>query len=157
MAGFAVVVVDDRESFANRQRFPEAKDVYADDFELVLAQLAPNHSSYVVIVTRGHRDDMRVLRWAVETPAKYIGMIGSQRKVIAIYKQLEKEGISFERLARVYAPVGIDIGAITPEEIAIAIVAEMIAIRRGVTSASHKRSLKALALLEGSELKEEAK
>jgi xanthine dehydrogenase accessory factor len=82
-------------------------------------------------------------------------MIGSQRKVIAIYKQLEKEGISAEKLARVYAPVGIDIGAITPEEIAIAIVAEIIAIRRGVTSASHKRSLKAVALLEHSELKEE--
>jgi len=70
---------------------PEAKDVYADDFERVLSQLAPNHSSYLVIVTRGHRDDMRVLRWAVETPAKYIGMIGSQRKVIAIYKELEKK------------------------------------------------------------------
>ena len=156
MAGFEVVVVDDRDSYANRGRFPDAKDVYADDFERILSQLAPNHSSYLVIVTRGHRDDMRVLRWAVETPAKYIGMIGSQRKVIAIYKQLEKEGIPAEKLARVYAPVGIDIGAITPEEIAIAIVAEMIAIRRGITSARHKRSLKALTFLENSELKEEA-
>jgi xanthine dehydrogenase accessory factor len=150
MAGFEVVVVDDRESYANRERFPEAKDVYADDFEHVLSQLVPNHSSYLVIVTRGHRDDMRVLRWAVETPAKYIGMIGSQRKVIAIYKQLEKEGISLEKLARVYAPVGIDIGAITPEEIAIAIVAEMIAIRRGAATVGHKRSVKALELLETS-------
>ena len=108
MAGFEVVVVDDRESYANRERFPEAKDVYAEDFERVLSQLAPNHSSYLLIVTRGHRDDMRVLRWAVETPARYIGMIGSQRKVIAIYKQLEKEGISPEKLARVYAPVGLN-------------------------------------------------
>ena len=148
MAGFEVVVVDDRETYANRERFPEAKDVYADDFERVLSQLAPNHSSYLLIVTRGHRDDMRVLRWAVETPARYIGMIGSQRKVIAIYKQLEKEGISPEKLARVYAPVGLNIGAITPEEIAIAIVAEMIAIRRGAASAAHKRSVKALELLE---------
>lgn len=153
MTGFEVVVVDDRESYANRKRFPEAKDVYADDFDRVLSQLAPNHSSYLVIVTRGHRDDMRVLRWAVETPAKYIGMIGSQRKVIAIYKQLEKEGIAPEKLARVYAPIGIDIGAITPEEIAVAIVGEMIAIRRGSTSVSHKRSIKALELLE-SESKE---
>jgi xanthine dehydrogenase accessory factor len=103
-----------------------------------------------VIVTRGHRDDMRVLRWAVETSAKYIGMIGSERKVIAIYKQLEKEGISLEKLARVYAPVGIDIGAITPEEIAIAIVAEMIAIRRGAAIVGHKRTVKALELLESS-------
>ena len=148
MAGFEVVVVDDRESYANRERFPEAKDVYAGDFEHMMSQLAPNHSSYLLIVTRGHRDDMRVLRWAVEAPAKYIGMIGSERKIIAIYKQLEREGISAEKLARVYAPVGLDIGAITPEEIAVAIVAEMIAIRRGATSASHKRSLKALEILD---------
>jgi xanthine dehydrogenase accessory factor len=148
MAGFEVVVVDDRESYANRQRFPEAKDVYADDFEQTLSQLSPNHSSYLVIVTRGHRDDMRILRWAVETPAKYIGMIGSQRKVIAIYKQLEKEGTAPEKLMRVYAPVGLDIGAITPEEIAIAIVAEIIAVRRGaVPDAAHKKSRKAGELL----------
>ena len=134
MAGFEVVVVDDRESYANRARFPEAKDIYADDFDRVLSQLAPNHSSYLVIVTRGHRDDMRVLRWAVETPAKYIGMIGSERKVIAIYKQLEKEGVATQKLARVFAPVGLNIGAITPEEIAIAVVAEMIAVRRGADS-----------------------
>jgi xanthine dehydrogenase accessory factor len=148
LAGFEIVVVDDRESYANRERFPEAKDVFADDFERVLSQLAPNHSSYLVIVTRGHRDDMRVLRWAVDTPARYIGMIGSQRKVIAIYKQLEQEGISPDKLARVYAPVGLDIGAITPEEIAIAIAAEMIAIRRGAESIRHKRSIKALEMLE---------
>lgn len=150
LASFEIVIVDDRESYANRERFPEAKYIYADDFERVLAQLAPNQSSYLVIVTRGHRDDMRVLRWAVDTPARYIGMIGSQRKVIAIYKQLEQEGMSPEKLARVYAPVGVDIGAITPEEIAIAIVAEMIAIRRGAQSASHKRSSKALEILESS-------
>ncbi|HJX01140.1 MAG TPA: XdhC/CoxI family protein [Terriglobales bacterium] len=150
MAGFDVVVVDDRESYASRERFPEAKDVYADDFDRLLSQLAPNHSSYLVIVTRGHRDDMRVLRWAVDTPARYIGMIGSQRKIIAIYKQLEKEGIAAEKLARVYAPVGLDIGAITPEEIAIAIVAEMIGIRRGAVSLPHKRSEKALEILKSS-------
>jgi xanthine dehydrogenase accessory factor len=149
MTGFEVVIVDDRESFANRERFPEAKDVYADDFERVMSQLAPNHSSYLVIVTRGHRDDMRVLRWAVDTPAKYIGMIGSQRKVIAIYKQLQHEGIAPEKLSRVYAPVGLEIGAITPEEIAIAIVAELIAVRRGASDdVGHKRSRKAIELLE---------
>ena len=152
MTGFEVVVVDDRESYANRERFPEAKDVYAEDFERVLSQLVPNHSSYLVIVTRGHRDDMRVLRWAVGTPSKYIGMIGSQRKVIAIYKQLENEGVSPEQLARVYAPVGLDIGAITPEEIAIAVVAEMIAIRRGADSVARKRSVKALELLDSTKV-----
>jgi xanthine dehydrogenase accessory factor len=147
MAGFEVVVVDDRESYASRERYPEAKDVYADDFERVLPQLAPNHSSYLVIVTRGHRDDMRVLRWAVETPAKYIGMIGSQRKVIAIYKQLQREGTAPQKLARVYAPVGLEIGAITPEEIAISVVAELIAVRRGAESVQHKRSMKAVEML----------
>jgi len=150
MAGFEVVVVDDRESYANRERFPEAKDVFADDFERVLAQLSPNDCSYLVIVTRGHRDDMRVLRWAVDTPARYIGMIGSQRKVIAIYKQLEKEGIAPEKLARVYAPVGLEIGAITPEEIAVAIVAELIAIRRSAApDLAHKKSRKAVEMLQG--------
>ena len=148
LAGFDVVVTDDRETYANRERFPEARDVYADEYEQVMAQLAPNESSYIVIVTRGHRDDMRVLRWAAETPARYIGMIGSQRKTIAIYKELEKEGIAADKLARVYAPVGIDIGAITPEEIAVSIVAEMVAIRRGSEAAlPHMKSAKAAEIL----------
>src|SRR5260370_19877038 len=134
IAGFEIVVVDDRESYANRERFPEARDVYADEYEQVMAQLSPSEASYIVIVTRGHRDDMRVLRWAAETPARYIGMIGSQRKGISIYKELGKEGIAADNLARIYAPVGIDIGAITPEEIAVSIVAELIAIRRGSES-----------------------
>src|SRR5438067_6215687 len=148
LAGFDVVVTDDRETYANRERFPEARDIYADEYEQVMAQLAPSESSYIVIVTRGHRDDMRVLRWAAETQARYIGMIGSQRKTIAIYRELEKEGIAPEKLARVYAPVGIDIGAITPEEIAVAIVAEMIAIRRASeTALPHMKSSKAAEIL----------
>ncbi len=148
MAGFEVVVTDDRETYANRERFPDARDIFADEYERVMAHLAPNDTSYIVIVTRGHRDDMRVLRWAAETPARYIGMIGSQRKTIAIYKELEKEGIAPEKLARVYAPVGIDIGAITPEEIAISITAELIAIRRGsATPLPHMKSTKAAEIL----------
>ena len=130
LAGFDVVVVDDRESFANRERFPEARDIYADDFERVLPQLAVNDSSFLVIVTRGHRDDMRVLRWAVEQPARYVGMIGSQRKFLSVCRELERQGVDRERLERVYSPVGLDLGAVTPEEIAVAIAAEMIAIRR---------------------------
>ncbi|HZQ92822.1 MAG TPA: XdhC/CoxI family protein [Terriglobales bacterium] len=133
LAGFDVTVIDDRESYANRDRFPEARDVYADDFERVMEQLAPTESDYMVIVTRGHRDDMRVLRWAVDLPrpVRYLGMIGSKRKVISVYRELEKEGMAREKFARVHAPVGLEIGAITPEEIAVAIVAEMIAHRRG--------------------------
>lgn len=148
LTGFDVVVTDDRESYANRERFPDARDIYADDYERIMPQLAPTESSYIVVVTRGHRDDMRVLRWAAETPARYVGMIGSQRKTIAIYKELEKEGIAAEKLARVYAPVGIDIGAITPEEIAVSIVAEMIAIRRGSENPlPHMKSAKAVEML----------
>lgn len=131
-AGFEVSVVDDRETYANRERFPEAKAVIARDFDQALTELAPNESSYLVIVTRGHRDDMRVLRWAVQTQARYIGMIGSKRKTIAIFRELTKEGLSAELFDRVHAPVGLDIGAVTPEEIAVAITAELIAARRNV-------------------------
>jgi len=132
LAGFDVTVIDDRESYANRERFPDARDIYAEDFDKTMAQLAPPENSFVVIVTRGHRDDMRVLRWAIEQPSRYLGMIGSRRKVLAVYEELEKEGISREKFERVHAPIGLDIGAITPEEIAVAITAEMIAVRRHV-------------------------
>ena len=131
-AGFDVFIVDDRESYANRERFPEAKDVIAEDFDQALARITPNETSYLVIVTRGHRDDMRVLRWAVQTQARYIGMIGSKRKTITIFRELVKEGIPDHLFERVHAPVGLDIGAITPEEIAVAITAELIAVRRRV-------------------------
>jgi xanthine dehydrogenase accessory factor len=134
-AGFEVTVVDDREAYANRQRFPEAKEVIAEDFEQAMIRLTPNESSYIVIVTRGHRDDMRVLRWAVQTSARYIGMIGSKRKTIAVFRELTKEGLSPELFERVHAPVGLDIGAISPEEIAVAIAAELIATRRRVERA----------------------
>jgi xanthine dehydrogenase accessory factor len=129
-AGFDVIVVDDRESYANRERFPEARQVIAEDFDQAFGRISPSESSYIVIVTRGHRDDMRVLRWAVQTRARYIGMIGSKRKTIAIHKELLAEGLAASLFERVHAPVGLDIGAITPEEIAVAITAELIAIRR---------------------------
>jgi xanthine dehydrogenase accessory factor len=128
--GFDVTVIDDRETFANRERFPEAKDVIAEDFDGAMARMCPDNSSYMVIVTRGHRDDMRVLRWAVQTPARYIGMIGSKRKTIAVFRELLKEGLSESAFDRVHSPVGLDIGAVTPEEIAVSITAELIALRR---------------------------
>jgi xanthine dehydrogenase accessory factor len=134
-AGFDVAVVDDREAYANRERFPDAKEVIAEDFEKATARITPDESSYIVIVTRGHRDDMRVLRWAVQTQARYIGMIGSKRKTVAIFRELTKEGIPANLFERVHAPVGLDIGAITPEEIAVAITAELIAVRRRVERA----------------------
>ena len=97
-------------------------------------KLAVNSSSYLIIVTRGHRDDMRVLRWAVTTSARYIAMIGSKRKTIAVVKELEKEGLPRAAFDRLFAPMGLDVGAITPEEIAIAVAAEMIAVRRNPDS-----------------------
>ena len=139
--GFDVKVVDDRETYANRERFPDAKEVIAEDFDKVMARLGPIESAYIVIVTRGHRDDMRILRWAVQTPARYIGMIGSKRKTITVFEELTKEGLSPELFERVHAPVGLDIGAITPEEIAVAITAELIAVRRNVERALPHMSL----------------
>ena len=136
-AGFAIVVVDDRESFANSTRFPMANEIFTS-FEDAYAKLQPNASSYLVIVTRGHKDDMRVLAWAVNTDAKYIGMIGSKRKVLSVYEALEKEGYAPDRFASVHAPVGLEIGALTPEEIAISITAELIAIRRHASNLPHK-------------------
>ncbi|MDE3195167.1 MAG: XdhC family protein [Acidobacteriota bacterium] len=130
LAGFRVSVIDNREAYANPERFPEAAAVYAEEYEDVFPKLNINESSYIVIVTRGHRDDMRVLRWAVGTPARYIAMIGSKRKTIGVVKELEKEGIARSAFERVYAPMGFEIGAVTPEEIAVSVCAEMIAMRR---------------------------
>lgn len=130
IAGFGVVVADDRDTFANRERFPEALDVHAGDMDLIMSQIDPPDNSYIAIVTRGHRHDLQVLRWAVDTKATYIGMIGSGRKVLTVFEQLEKEGISHESLDRVYAPIGLQLGTVTPEEIAVSVVAELIGIHR---------------------------
>ena len=130
LAGFRVTVIDNREAFANKERFPEAAEVHAAEYGDVFPLLSITESSYVVIVTRGHRDDMRVLRWAVNTPARYIAMIGSRRKTISVVKELEKDGIPRAAFDKVSAPMGLEIGAVSPEEIAISVAAEMIAMRR---------------------------
>jgi xanthine dehydrogenase accessory factor len=130
MAGFSTTVIDDRDSFANRERFPEADEVMSAEYEEIFPRLVVNESSYIVIVTRGHRDDMRVLRWAAGTPARYVAMIGSKRKVINVVKELEKDGIPRAAMERIFAPMGFEIGAISPEEISISVAAEMIAMRR---------------------------
>jgi xanthine dehydrogenase accessory factor len=139
LAGFSTVVVDDREAFANAERFPEATAVHAAEYEEVFPSLAINETSFVIIVTRGHRDDMRILKLAIGTPARYISMIGSKRKVLNVVKELEREGLPRAAFERIHAPMGLDIGAISPEEIAISVVAEMIAVRRA--AASNWRSL----------------
>jgi xanthine dehydrogenase accessory factor len=137
-AGFGIAVVDDRESFANKERFPMSQEVYTS-YEDAFEKIHPNESNYVVIVTRGHKEDMRVLAWAVRTEARYLGMIGSKRKVLSVYKALENDGFKAEEFERVFAPMGLDIGALSPEEIAISIVAELVAVRRNATTAAHKK------------------
>ncbi len=134
MIGFHTTIVDNRESFANAERFPGADALFAAEYEEVFPKLDVNTSTYLIIVTRGHRDDMRVLRWAVTTKACYIGMIGSRRKALAIYKELEKEGLNRDAFRRVRSPMGLDLAALSPEEIAVSVAAEMIAVRRQAES-----------------------
>jgi len=126
---FKVVVIDDREMFANRERFPEADEVIVSEFERCFDQLNIDDSSYLVIVTRGHLYDGFVLEQALKTNACYIGMIGSKKKIRTLYQNLMEKGIAKETLERVCAPIGIDINSETPEEIAVSIVAELIKVR----------------------------
>src|SRR5271170_4700509 len=113
-AGFAIGIADDRTTYANAERFPMAREIYTT-YEDAYEKIKPNSASYLLIVTRGHKDDMRVLAWAVRTEARYIGMIGSKRKVLSVYQALEREGYLPSEFERVHAPVGLDIGALTPE------------------------------------------
>lgn len=128
---FKVVVIDDREMFANRDRFPEADEVIVTEFEKAFEQLTIDQSSYIVIVTRGHLYDGLILGNAVKTDAHYIGMIGSKKKIQTLYQNLAKKGIPKEALDKVHAPIGLDIHSETPEEIAVSIVAQLIMERRG--------------------------
>ncbi len=130
LLGFKIAVIDDRAEFASSDRFPEADTVLAGDFTSSFPKLKIDKSSYIVIVTRGHQHDELVLEWAVGTPAKYIGMIGSKTKVKTIFSHLLAKGISKEQLGRVHAPIGLKIEAQTPEEIAVSILAEIIKVRR---------------------------
>jgi xanthine dehydrogenase accessory factor len=126
---FKVVVIDDREIFANRQRFPDADEIVVTEFERCFERLLLDDSSFIVIVTRGHLYDGLVLEQAVKTHARYVGMIGSRKKIRILYQHLMKKGISKETLDRVYAPIGLEIHSETPEEIAVSIIAQLIQVR----------------------------
>src|SRR2546427_986249 len=130
IAGFRTTVVDNRPVYANAERFPEAEAIHSDSFEKAFEEIVPNENTYIIIVTRGHQEDQNVLRWAVQTNARYIGMIGSKRKIRSIAEQLESEGIPRDRLERVYMPVGLGICAVFTEENSVAIMAEVIHVRR---------------------------
>jgi xanthine dehydrogenase accessory factor len=129
MVGFRIVVIDNRTEFANIDRFPEADEIFAQEFSGIFSKLKINPSAYIVIVTRGHQFDEQVLEWAVKTEAAYIGMIGSREKKETVFSHLQSKGISKNLLEGVHAPIGVDISAETPEEIAVSIVAEIIKVR----------------------------
>jgi xanthine dehydrogenase accessory factor len=134
--GFRIHVVDDREKFANIERFPEAAEVVVDSIPEWLHRTELPPSAYVVVVTRGHTHDLDAMRALAARDLKYLGLIGSRAKVRRIFDLLLEEGMPQECLARVRAPIGLDIGAVTPVEIAISIMAELVAVRRGVDTAS---------------------
>src|SRR5438876_11864886 len=129
--GFSVHVVDDREKFANRERFPAAAEIVVDDIPAWIARAnLPSHA-YVVIVTRGHTNDLEALRGLAPRELRYLGLIGSRAKVARIYDALVEDKMPADRLQRVHAPIGLDIGAVTPQEIAVSILAELIAVKHG--------------------------
>ena len=140
MAGFRITIVDDRIEFANAQRFPEADHTLAVEFSDALQHIEIKPSTYIVIVTRGHRSDEEILERVITSPAKYIGMIGSRRKVLTTYKHLMERGISAEKLKHVRAPIGLEIGATTAEEIGVSVVAQLIAVRRGEADEQKNKS-----------------
>lgn len=127
---FRVTVWDDRPEFANKDRFPDAAQIIVDSFENVLDKVDISDDSYVIIVTRGHSSDELILEQTLKTSAKYIGMIGSRKKTSTILNNLKKRKVPQQILSRVYSPIGISIGAVTPEEIALSIVAELVKIKR---------------------------
>ncbi len=131
LCGFYVVVVDDRPDYASQERFPEADRVLCGDFAEVLRELPIDANTYIVTVTRGHKHDEISLRQVAESQAAYVGMIGSKRRVGAVLKHLIDDGLDPEAVRLVHTPIGLDIGAETPEEIAVAIMAEVVQVRRG--------------------------
>ena len=137
LLGFHVTVIDDRVIYANRERFPDADEVLAGDMAQTLRGIEITPFTYIVLITRGHQFDEPCLRAIIHSPAKYIGMIGSKRRVKACFIRFrDEEGIPEELLNRVYAPIGLDIGSETPEEIALSIISEMIKVRRGGSAQS---------------------
>ncbi len=137
--GFRVHVADDREKFANAERFPTAAEIIVDDIPSWIAQARIPPHAYVVIVTRGHTNDLEALRALAPRDLRYLGLIGSRAKVARIYDALTADRMPADALKRVHAPIGLDIGAVTPQEIAVSIVAELIAVKHGKTQSPSLR------------------
>jgi xanthine dehydrogenase accessory factor len=133
-AGFDVTVVDEREKLTTRERFPEAKEIICEDPEVVLPELVFDPATYCVVVTHDHPLDEKIVRALCTRQVRFLGMVGSRSKRNKFLMRLAAQGVAEEALARIRSPVGYDIGAVTPEEIAVSITAELIAIRRGFES-----------------------
>lgn len=131
MMGFRVNIIDDRQEFANQDRFPEADEIIAETIGKALNHIKITPATHIIIVTRGHLKDEEALASVITSSAAYIGMIGSQKKNAIVFQRLVERGISKKELNKVHAPIGIDIKAQTPEEIAVSIIAEIIKVRRG--------------------------
>jgi xanthine dehydrogenase accessory factor len=129
--GFRVHVVDDREKFASRERFPNAAEIVVEDIPTWIARTAIPQYGYVVVVTRGHNNDLDAIRALTSRDVRYLGLIGSRAKVARIYDALKTEGTDVTQLKQIHAPIGLDIGAVTPQEIAVSILAELIAVKHG--------------------------
>ena len=129
--GYRVYIVDDRPEFSNEERFPYAEQTVVTPYEYWSDLLSINVNTFVVVATRGHRYDDMALESALKTRARYIGLLGSRRKTLMIYRRLLEQGTTKERIREVYAPIGLNIGALTPEEIAVSIMSEVIMVRRG--------------------------
>ncbi len=140
LVGFQVAVADDRESFASRERFPQSQEIVLAPFEECLQQIAVTENSFLLVVTRGHRHDQIALEQAIQTRARYVGLIGSRRKIQLIVENLLRKGYGAETFDRLYAPIGLEIGSETPEEIAVSVMGELIAILKGVHQ-RHKKQL----------------
>ncbi len=131
LIGFHVTVIDDRSSFANRERFPHADTIIVDSFESALNKIEVDANTWIILVTRGHRYDFLCLEKLIEKDFAYIGMMGSKTRAALTKKQLVDKGISREAVEKLYCPIGLDIGGKTPEELAVSIVSEIIAVKSG--------------------------
>lgn len=138
LIGFQVMVQDDRPEWANAGRYPQATHIFVEPIANALRQLAPHSQLYVALVTRGYQYDLEALECLLSrnSPCCYLGMIGSEKRVRQVYQAIAQRGIDLDKLQTIYAPIGLDIGALTPEEIAVSIAAELILVRRGGTGRS---------------------
>jgi len=135
--GFRVTVIDDREEFANKENLSEANELLVTDFEWAFEKVSIRKQTFIVVATRGHNHDLDAVKAALRTEASYIGLVGSRRKRALLMRVLQKDGISHDDLSRVIIPVGLDIGSVTPEEIAVSIMGQIIQYRRGNGSCRH--------------------